>query len=78
MDLTLLFCAALEQVGLNPVIVFTHGHAFAGLWLKPEEFTTALVDDVTAVRKRVKLQELVLFETTLVTQNPIPAIFLRS
>ncbi|MDD1507686.1 DUF3320 domain-containing protein [Pseudomonas sp. CNPSo 3701] len=72
MDLTLLFCAALEQIGLNPVIVFTKGHAFAGLWLKPEEFTTALVDDVTAVRKRVKLQELVLFETTLVTQNPIP------
>ncbi|WP_342655688.1 DUF3320 domain-containing protein [Pseudomonas sp. F3-2] len=72
-DLTLLFCAALEQAGLNPVIVFTHGHAFAGLWLKPEEFTTALVDDVTAVRKRVKLQELVLFETTLVTQNPVPA-----
>lgn len=73
MDLTLLFCAALEQIGLNPVIVFTRGHAFAGLWLKPEEFTTALVDDVTAVRKRVKLQELVLFETTLITQNPIPS-----
>ncbi|MNJ08899.1 ATP-dependent RecD-like DNA helicase [compost metagenome] len=73
LDLTLLFCAALEQIGLNPVIVFTRGHAFAGLWLKPEEFTTALIDDVTAVRKRVKLQELVLFETTLITQNPIPS-----
>lgn len=73
MDLTLLFCAALEQIGLNPVIVFTRGHAFAGIWLKPEEFTTALVDDVTAVRKRVKLQELVLFETTLITHNPIPS-----
>ncbi|AZC90060.1 DNA helicase-related protein [Pseudomonas chlororaphis subsp. piscium] len=72
LDLTLLFCAALEQIGLNPVIVFTRGHAFAGLWLKPEEFTTTLVDDVTAVRKRVKLQELVLFETTLITHNPIP------
>ncbi|NWD75738.1 DUF3320 domain-containing protein [Pseudomonas gingeri] len=73
MDLTLLFCAALEQIGLNPVIVFTRGHAFAGLWMKPEEFTTALIDDVTAVRKRVKLQELVLFETTLITQSPIPS-----
>lgn len=31
------------------------------------------LDDVTAVRKRVKLQELVLFETTLITQNPIPS-----
>lgn len=73
MDLTLLFCAALEQIGLNPVIVFTRGHAFAGLWMKPEEFTIAVVDDVTAVRKRVKLRELVLFETTLVTQNLAPS-----
>lgn len=72
MDLTLFFCAALEQIGLNPVIVFTRGHAFAGVWLRPEEFTTAVVDDVTAVRKRVKLKELVLFETTLITQPSIP------
>lgn len=71
-DLTLFFCAALEQIGLNPVIVFTRGHSFAGLWLKPEEFTTTVIDDVSAVRKRVKLKELVLFETTLITQQPIP------
>ena len=70
MDLTLLFCSALEQIGLNPVVVFTRGHAFAGLWLKPEEFSTTVVDDVTALRKRLKLKELVLFETTLITQRP--------
>ncbi|MCY1290431.1 hypothetical protein D9M70_395770 [compost metagenome] len=27
-DLTMLFCALLEQAGLNPLIIFTHGHAF--------------------------------------------------
>ncbi len=70
MDLTLLFCSVLEQIGLNPMVVFTRGHAFAGLWLKPEEFSTTVVDDVTALRKRLKLKELVLFETTLVTQRP--------
>ncbi len=70
MDLTLLFCSTLEQIGLNPVVVFTRGHAFAGLWLKPEEFSTTVVDDVTALRKRLKLKELVLFETTLITQRP--------
>lgn len=70
MDLTLLFCSALEQIGLNPLVVFTRGHAFAGLWLKPEEFSTTVVDDVTALRKRLKLKELVLFETTLITQRP--------
>ncbi|MDI1349850.1 DUF4011 domain-containing protein [Aquabacterium sp.] len=70
MDLALLFCSAMEQLGLNPLLVFTRGHAFAGVWLKPEEFSTTVVDDVTALRKRIKLKELVLFETTLATQRP--------
>ena len=69
-DLALLFCAALEQIGLNPLLVITDGHAFAGVWLVREEFSTAVVDDVTALRKRLQLKELVLFETTLITQRP--------
>jgi very-short-patch-repair endonuclease len=77
MDSTLLICAALEQCGLNPLIVFTKGHAFAGLWLKSEEFSTAIVDDITALRKRVKLKELIVFETTFLTQHPCPT-FMRA
>jgi very-short-patch-repair endonuclease len=73
LDLTLLFCAALEQAGLNPIVVFTKGHAFAGVWLKKEEFSTVVVDDVTAIRKRVRLKELVLFESTLTTHRPAPS-----
>ncbi len=69
-DLALLFCAALEQAGLNPLLVFTEGHAFAGVWLQSAEFSTTVVDDVTALRKRLRLKELVLFETTLITQRP--------
>lgn len=72
LDLALLFCSALEQTGLNPLLVFTKGHAFAGVWLKSEEFSTTVVDDITALRKRVKLKELVLFETTVVTHRPVP------
>lgn len=72
-DLSLLLCAALEQAGLNPLLVFTEGHAFAGVWLQPEEFSTTVVDDVTALRKRLRLKELVLFETTLITQRPTAA-----
>lgn len=72
LDLALLFCAAIEQAGLNPLLVFTKGHAFAGVWLRCEEFSSTVVDDVTALRKRVKLKELVLFETTLATQRPAP------
>lgn len=73
LDSTLLFCAALEHCGLNPLVIFTEGHAFAGTWLTAEEFATPFVDDITALRKRVQLKELVLFETTLVTQRPCPS-----
>ena len=78
LDLALLFCAAIEQAGLNPLLVFTKGHAFAGVWLKAEEFSTTVVDDVTALRKRVKLKELLLFETTLATQRPAPSFSFAS
>lgn len=73
MDITLLFCAALEQCGLNSLIIFTREHSLAGVWLKDEEFTTVVVDDITALRKREKLKELILFETTLVTNRPCPS-----
>ena len=33
LDFTLLFAAAIEAVGLNPVIVMTNGHCFVGAWL---------------------------------------------
>lgn len=72
-DFALLFCAAFEQAGLNPLLIFTEGHAFAGVWLQPEEFSTTVIDDVTALRKRLRLKELVLFETTLITQRPTVA-----
>jgi very-short-patch-repair endonuclease len=72
LDLALLFAAACEQVGLNPLLVLKQGHAFAGVWLKAEEFSSVVVDDITSLRKRVRLNELILFEPTLVTQHPAP------
>ncbi len=73
LDTALLFAGVLEQAGLYPVIVITRGHALAGLWLQPQEFATLLVHDAASLRKRVALQELVLFETTLVTgEHPSP------
>ncbi|MCO3053528.1 DUF3320 domain-containing protein [Pseudomonas aeruginosa] len=73
-DLSLLFCAALEQAGLNSLLIFTRGHAFSGFWLKAEEFSNSTVDDITALRKRMKLNELKLFETTLITQPNTPSL----
>ena len=69
LDLALMFAACLEQAHLNPLLIFTRGHAFVGVWLRDEEFSTSVVDDITAVRKRLKLQEMLVFETTLAAQG---------
>lgn len=73
LDTALLFAAGLEQMGLNPVLILTKGHAFVGCWLIPQEFASLMTDDVVAVRKRVALGEMVLFETTLSTSKPAPS-----
>lgn len=69
LDLVLMFAACLEQAHLNPLLIFTRGHAFVGVWLRDEEFSTAVIDDITAIRKRLKLQEMLIFETTLAAQG---------
>jgi very-short-patch-repair endonuclease len=77
LDTSLLFAAAIEQLGLNPVVVLVRGHAFAGAWLQPQTFPTPTVDDATDLRKAVDQQELVLFETTLAT-GVTPATFMKA
>jgi len=73
LDTSMLFASAFEQAGLNPLIILSDGHAFVGLWLQPQEFSQLTTDEAAAVRKRVELQELLVFETTLVTQSPAPS-----
>lgn len=71
LDLTLLYAACLEQAGLNPVLVLTEGHAFVGVWLVDEDFSSLVIDDPQMLRKRVQLEEMVLVETTILTgANP--------
>ena len=77
LDTTLLFASALEQLGLNSLVFLTEGHAFAGLWLQPQEFAQLVTEDVSAVRKRIDLKEMVVFETTLATKAQ-PASFTQA
>ena len=73
LDLALYFAAAIEQVGLHPVVVFTRGHAFAGAWLEPKALPSLTVDDASEIRKAIDMKELVVFETTLATaDSPVP------
>ena len=64
MDMSLLYVACLEQMGLNPVLVFAKGHIFSGVWLKDSNFTDSFTPDPTEVEKRIELGELVLVEST--------------
>ncbi len=73
LDLAVLFASCLEFVGLHPIIVLQREHAFAGLWLSKGDFGGSTVDDVPGLRTRLKLDDLVLFETTLATQTRKPS-----
>ncbi|RYD70308.1 MAG: DNA helicase, partial [Verrucomicrobiaceae bacterium] len=73
LDSSMLFASALEQASLNPLIILSEGHACVGVWLQPQEFSQLTIDEAAAVRKRVELQEMLVFETTLVTQSPTPS-----
>ncbi len=70
LDTTMLFCSVLEQVRLNPFVVLTKGHAFVGVWLQPDKFPSLPMEDVSSLRKRKDLNELIVFETTLATREP--------
>ena len=74
LDLALFLAAACEQAGLNPLVVFTEGHAFTGVWLQPQQPSALAVEDAEALRKRFDLHEMLLFETTLLTQRPRVAL----
>jgi very-short-patch-repair endonuclease len=72
LDTALLFAATLEQAGLFPVVVLAKGHAFAGVWLQPQEFAALLTEEAAALRKRIALKELIVFETTMATNRASP------
>ncbi|MGA0601510.1 DUF3320 domain-containing protein [Caulobacter sp. KR2-114] len=77
LDTALLFSAALEQAGLHPLVILTKGHAFTGVWLQPLEFASILTDEAAALRRRIDLDDLLVFETTLATNDP-PASFMAA
>lgn len=73
LDVSLLYAALLERVGIRPLLLLVEGHALVGVWLEEEGFPEVLVDgDPAAVRKRERLGQLVAVEATAVTTRPSP------
>ncbi|MEZ6016107.1 MAG: DUF4011 domain-containing protein [Planctomycetota bacterium] len=70
LDVALLSAALLEQAGLHALVILVEGHALAGVWLTPETFDVAVIDDAARLAKRVALPEVVVFDPTVVTARP--------
>jgi very-short-patch-repair endonuclease len=69
LDTSVLFASCLENMGLNPIVAMTKTHAFAGFWLIDECFPILTNDDPIDLKKRIDSADLVMFETTLVTND---------
>ncbi len=69
LDTSVLFASCLENMGLNPIVAMTRRHAFAGFWLIDESFPILTNDDPIDLKKRIDANDLVMFETTLVTND---------
>lgn len=74
LDTSILFASCIELMGLNPVIALGKEHAYVGVWLIDERLPVLTNDDPMDLRKRVDARDLVLFESTLVT-NDTPVTF---
>ena len=70
LDTSLLFASGLEAMGLNPVLVMADGHCFAGVWLVDRTLAKFNESDSSELRKAITAKELIVFETTLVTELP--------
>ena len=69
LELTLLYSACLEAIGLHPLLVLNQNHAYAGLWLDDLVFPESAQDDPSLLTKRMAegVSEIALVECTLLT-----------
>ncbi|MDQ7013102.1 MAG: DUF4011 domain-containing protein [Planctomycetota bacterium] len=69
LDLSLLLAGLWEQAGLNPLIVLFEDHALPAFWTRDEHFPEPAIDEPERLRKGVGLGELVVVESTVLTQR---------
>jgi very-short-patch-repair endonuclease len=69
LDLSLLFAACCEQVGLHPLILMHQGHSYAGCWLEERTLPESWNEDLQHVRKLEADELVTVFECTIVTNE---------
>ena len=69
LDLTLMYAACLESIGLHPILLLLSGHIFAGVWLEDSSFPETVQDDASLVTKRLAdgVNEMAVVECTAFT-----------
>lgn len=69
LDLAVLFSSCVESMGLNPLVVLVHGHAYAGVFLTNTHFPLPVTDDAGEVltMNSDAENELILIECTAFT-----------
>ncbi len=67
LDMSLLYAACLEAVGLNPILVLLEDHVFTGLWLEDLKLSEPVTDDASVVSKRILpgVNEMAIVECTM-------------
>ena len=77
MDLTLLYAAVLEAIGLHPLLILFKGHIFAGVWLEEMSFPETVQDDASLITKRLAngINEIAVVECTGFTAKDEPVSF---
>ncbi len=65
-DITLLYCSLIESLGLNPIIILSRGHAYAGVWLVDQSFQENILDDSYDIERRTEegINEIIVVECT--------------
>lgn len=67
MDLTLLFAACLEYVGINTLLVIEQEHIYLGAWLVADSHVRSVDDDLTFLLKKTSegIEDIIVVESTL-------------
>lgn len=74
LDTTLLYCALAEHIGLHPLVCFTYGHAFPGVWLQEDGiFDSVVHDDPADITQNCTAtnQRICIVESTCLTSIPL-------
>ena len=75
MDLTLLFAACLEYIGINPLLILEQGHIYLGAWLISDSHIRSVDDDITFLLKNTAngMGNIIVMESTSFAKvNDVP------